>query len=520
MNAITVLLSVLLGGWLVCATVSFVIAWLARMRGYGWRLTLVLIPAWTALVAAYLGWPARVGFPFMGGARLVYDVLPASHDASERGRTDAFGTGQMDRLIAAISRRLNPSGVLEVSIRAAGPRKVEIVCPSVHSAEISRFEQVLGRSGALEFRILANKRHHPDVIERGLADPTKAQLLDSSGNRLAWWLPVREGEEHCFTQVDGRRTRKQGDREIMEVLVVPDIYNVTGEYLARTEAAIDSRGQPCVNFTFNSAGAQLFGKLTGDHLPDTVTDDYYNLGVILDGELYSAPRIQSAIYDRGEISGSFTQREVEQLVSLLNAGSLPATLNKEPASRQIIDPPAWPTWLLWLGIMALAFLLLQSLLVYAYGLVGLAAVGAWFLDGLMVFSAFLFLRWGVTPASILGLVLTLGLAAACNWFVCVSIRRSGKCGAGQATAIWKGYRRGLVPTIALQLCAWIGGSYLSYFSFSQIKSVGSILALGSVPGLFTSLFCLYVLLGIVENVVRSSIQVSDCNATHRPPGAV
>lgn len=511
MNAIIILLSVLLGGWVVCAVLSFVIAWLARMRGYGWRLTLVLIPAWTALVAAYLGWPLRPGFPFMGGARLVYDVRPISEEVSGGARTDTFGPDQMDRLIAAISRRLNPRGVLEVSICAAGPRQIDIICPSVHSAEIERFERVLGRNGALEFRILANRRDHEAIIELALDEPSKTQILDSSGNRLAWWVPVKEGEERIFTAYDdiGRRTRKVADREVTEILVVKDMYNVTGEYLTRAEPGTDHQGRPCVNFVFNSTGGQLFGKLTGSHLPDRLTEFTYKLGIILDGELYSAPAIQSTIYDRGEITGSFSQCEVQELVSLLNAGSLPATLNKEPVSRLIIDPPTWPKWLLWLGITGITLVLLQLLLAYAYGLVGLAAAGAWFLNALMVFSAFLFLRWPVTPASIFGLAITLGLATVCNWFVCESIRRSGKCGADQTTAIWKGYRRGLIPIIALQLCAWIGGSYLSYFSYSQIRSVGSILALGSVPGLFTSLFCLYVLLDIVETIggVSFGVQV-------------
>jgi len=110
MKDMTILLITLLGGWIVCVIVSFVIAWLASMRGYGWRITLVLIPAWTTLVAGYLGWPLRLGFPFTGGAKLVYNVQPPpSSEASGMAGADAFGMDQMDRLLAAISRRLNPA---------------------------------------------------------------------------------------------------------------------------------------------------------------------------------------------------------------------------------------------------------------------------------------------------------------------------------------------------------------------------------------------------------------------------
>ena len=58
-----------------------------------------------------------------------------------------------------------------------------------------------------------------------------------------------------------------------------------------------------MNFTFNSTGGQLFGELTGNHLPDKLTDFTYKLGIVLDGELYSAPSIQSTIFDHGEITG-------------------------------------------------------------------------------------------------------------------------------------------------------------------------------------------------------------------------
>ena len=121
------------------------------------------------------------------------------------------------------------------------------------------------------------------------------------------------------------------------MLVVKDNEDVTGQYLTRADCDTDpTTGRPCISFAFNSIGAQLFGKLTGDNLPDSVRGFTRRLGIILDGELYSAPNIQSTICDRGLITGSFTQQEVKDQVDLLNAGSLPARLRlvekREPAS--------------------------------------------------------------------------------------------------------------------------------------------------------------------------------------------
>ena len=73
--------------------------------------------------------------------------------------------------------------------------------------------------------------------------------------------------------------------------------------------------------------------MTSSHLPDIASGFTYKLGIVLDGQLYSAPSIQSTITNRGEITGSFTRQEVQDLVNVLNAGSLPAALSKEPIEK-------------------------------------------------------------------------------------------------------------------------------------------------------------------------------------------
>jgi hypothetical protein len=174
---------------------------------------------------------------------LVYNVQPSpSSDVSGVAGADAFETDQMDRLLAVVSRRINPSGVLEVSIRAVGPRQVEIIIPTIRPAEVERFERILHRAGMREFRILANSRDHKDAIERALADPSTTRIFDSKHNLLAWWVPVKQGEDRSFLMGYSditRRARGHGDREILEVLIVPDIYNVTRAYLTRVKAATD-----------------------------------------------------------------------------------------------------------------------------------------------------------------------------------------------------------------------------------------------------------------------------------------
>ena len=245
----------------------------------------------------------------------------------------------MDKLIGAITLRVNPGGTREVTIRKYGPRQIEIIIPGADDEEVRRIEGKVSQAGTLEFRILANNRDHKAQI--ALAQATEAnEVVDAQGELVAWWVPVAEGQEDSFATYTEIATRVANDRgkETMEILVVKDLFNVTGEYLQHCTPAVDQYGRPCVNFTFNTRGGQLFGGLTGENLPDKVQDFTRKLGIILDGYLYSAPAIQSTIHDRGEITGSFTDEEVTDLVDVLNAGSLPTALKKNPISKLLIGP--------------------------------------------------------------------------------------------------------------------------------------------------------------------------------------
>jgi preprotein translocase subunit SecD len=254
------------------------------------------------------------------GAVLVYEI-------DSKSTPDANNV-DMARLIVRIDSRLNPGWQKLARVRELPDRKIEVHLYSTNAAAAGRVKRLLKRSGTLEFRILANERDNKDLIEQAKADPSKSQLFDREGNLLAWWAPVNQEQSRNFDKYADitRRTRKTPQGEVLEILLMKDIYDVTGIYLTRAACAIDRTGKPCVNFMFNSAGGQLFGELTGTHEPDKKTAFAYKLAIILDGEVFSAPSIRCAIYDHGEITGNFTNEEAQDLASTLNSGSSPANI--------------------------------------------------------------------------------------------------------------------------------------------------------------------------------------------------
>ena len=253
------------------------------------------------------------------GPVLVYEVDPESLFPGQEV--------DMDKLVQAINRRLNPGRERLARVRRLDDQRIEVAVVGKGEDSKQRVEKLLASIGSLEFRILANTRDNKDLIEQALADPSKTRIKDKAGMLLAWWVHVKTGQESSLASFSdiAVRTKMNAGRQTTEVLVLNDDYNITGAYLSRAGSS-EAEGKPCITFSFNKYGGQLLGQLTGNHLPDKLTGFAYKLAIIFDDEVYSAPSIQSTIYDNGQITGSFTNEEVEFLSNVLNAGSLPARI--------------------------------------------------------------------------------------------------------------------------------------------------------------------------------------------------
>jgi SecD/SecF fusion protein len=262
---------------------------------------------------------------------LQYEVEPPA-DAKDQ-------PANIDAVLQAVRERVRSAGIQQTIIQAAGKSAVRIMVVEYEPGLAQRVKRLLASAGTLEFRILANNRDHKAIIERANKEPggvTKGKTDEGKEVIEAWWVPLYTTDKPAdkkrmepllsYPEI-AQRTVKEGGREVKQVLVVKDSFDVTGAYLSKATTGVDRNGKPCVNFALSAKGGRLFAGLTGANLPEM--DDRFTrkLGIILDGRLFSAPSIQSTISDRGEITGAFTKQEVEDLVAVLNAGALPAKLN-------------------------------------------------------------------------------------------------------------------------------------------------------------------------------------------------
>ncbi len=505
-------------GWAVwpmaiaTVVVPSIVAWMLaralRVSDMWGRIAVVLTSLAVAAVVIALGWPPRLGIDLKGGVILVYEVDAAKQAATAResakDETRAAdevglpaGRIDMDKLVAAVSRRVNPGGQKEVTVRQFGLDQIEVIVPAVDQAEIDLIKRVVSSAGVLEFRITANPDdpRHKQVIEAGAR--ATGSTVSEGGRPVGRWVELDTGKMGLAEQ-RGLVTRSTSDGRT-EALVVLDRFNVTGGFLTRALSSYDQNLQPCVNFSFNSAGSSLFGALTGANLPDPANQLTSRLGIVLDDVLLSAPTIRSAISSSGQITGSFKQEDVNFLVGVLNAGSLPAALVSEPVSEQSISPQ--------LGVdtirsgaramlLATAAVLLFMLLYYRFA--GFVADLAVLLNVVLVLAFVISLKAALTLAGLAGLVLSVGMAVDANVLIYERIREELDRGAALRMAIRNGFQRAFSTIVDSNLTTLITGFVLFAIGTDQLKGFAVTLILGLTLNLFTAVFCSRVLFDLGE----------------------
>ena len=484
--------------WVVWAmTLSIIsvptfLAWLVtrqlKASGLWGRLSIVLVALTAGIVVTALGWPPRMGIDLKGGVILVYEIDSAKQPE---------GGVSIDKLVAAVSRRVNPGGQKEVTVRQYGTNQLEVIVPEVDQAEVEFIKRIVSSAGVLEFRIVANPQdpRHKEIIEK--ANSSSGSLVSSGDRSIGRWI-----------QIDTQKINPVGDSTLVmrqagdgtpEVLVALDRFDVTGDFLSRASGGYDQNLQPCVNFSFNSQGAALFGTLTSQNQPDPANRLLSRLGIVLDGVLLSAPTIRSTISSDGQITGSFKQADVEFLVGVLNAGSLPAALYSDPISEQKISPQLGAdTIRSGARAMLLATIVVLTFMLMYYRFSGIVADLAVLLNIVLVVALMISIKAAFTLAGLAGLVLSVGMAVDANVLIYERMREELDRGASVRMAIRNGFQRAFSTIVDSNLTTLITGIVLFSIGTDQLKGFAVTLILGLSLNLFTAVFCSRVIFDLAE----------------------
>ncbi|MEM1303302.1 MAG: protein translocase subunit SecD, partial [Planctomycetota bacterium] len=487
----TLIVPVVLGNW---------IANKIGMPDHAWKLATVLTTvAVGALAVSYaaLNDGFKGGPDLSGGITLTYET-----EKGEAGESDIDPEAEsrqvdMPQLVAAIKQRVDPAGTKEVTIRSSGADRIEVIVPDVPQDDLDLIKKRITDLGQLEFRILADPRWSEDdnLIKAGLALGPSQKLVRLGNQPAGRWAPVK-GDEF---RDDGSAVFRQAGKT-REALVKLDLYNVTGDYLAKTAPGFGQSGAPIVEFTFDTKGANLFSRFTGENLASRTNPEVKRrLGILLDGILISAPNLNDRIRGRGEISGVGTEEDAKYLVSILNAGSLPASLNKNPLSEQYISPTIG-TETVQKGTYAITVSLaavLAFMLVY-YRFAGLVACLALITNILLVLAVMVMINAAFTLPGLAGLVLTVGMSVDANVLIFERIREELNRGAALRMAIRNGFGRATTTIVDANITTLITGIVLYTIGTDQLRGFAVTLVLGILMSMYTAIFASRVVFDIAE----------------------
>ena len=363
----------------------------------------------------------------------------------------------MEKSRAIIESRVNALGASEATVQEQGSDQILVQIPGLSDTEQAL--ATIGRTGSLEFARLDSftDEEVKEAIENGQY-AGEGTVTDEFGNAFP------SGKTEHLKVEPGTYT---------PIVTGADITNV--QIGKEREGSVDY----AVNITLNSQGTKAFAEASRD-----LVADHGLIVIILDGEVQSAPAVQSEI-PNGEvqITGGYTLDEAKNLQTILESGSLPVSF--EYAQSQVVGPTLGQDALVSgvvVALIGLALVMLYLLFFYkGLGLITAAAMAVFavlYLGILAALSAFgLF---SLSLAGIAGIVLTIGMAADSSILTVERFREEIRMGRSVKAASLTGVKHAIFTSIDADLVTMVSALCLFFLAASSVKGFGMTLALGII----------------------------------------
>jgi preprotein translocase subunit SecD len=349
----------------------------------------------------------------------------------------------VDQSIQIIERRVNELGLVEPTIQREGVDRILVQVPGLQDP--SRLKEILGKTAKLDFRMVDLSM----TAEQALAShpPADSEVLDGEGNQ----------------------------KYLIEKRIL-----VSGGDLVDAQPGFDQRSsEPIVSFRFNSSGARKFADATRANVGKP-------FAIVLDNKVISAPVIREPILGgSGQISGSFTVQQANDLAILLRAGALPAPLTI--IEERTVGPGLGQDSITAGEHAAYAGAALVIIFMFAtYGLFGLFANIAVSVNVAMIFGVLSLLNATLTLPGIAGIVLTVGIAVDSNVLIYERIREEVRGGRTAINAIDAGFTRALATILDSNITTFIAAAVLFYIGTGPVRGFAVTLGVGILTTLFTA----------------------------------
>lgn len=407
-----------------------------------------------------------------------YPYLTLADDSPDRliyrlpaGKISEIKDSSVDVALTTINNRIDQRGVKEPTVRKQGTDEIMVQIPGVKDAE--QIIELIQRIALLEFKLVDTESpiaaQLPDSVPPGGEEKVLQEFASS----------IPENDEILFHRVVDRETKELIKKNVF--LMKKEVL-MTGEHLIEAKVSLDNMyNEPNISMSFDDEGAKEFERITEAH-------KYKNLAIILDNNVYSAPRIKEKISGgKAQIEGSFTLDEANDIAIALKSGSLKAPL--ENIYKAIVGPSLGQDSIN-AGILAgiIGSIMVIAFMLFYYRLSGLIANFALVLNIILLLGVLSFINATLTMPGIAGIILAVGMAVDSNVLMFERIREELRLGKSPRAAIDSGYHKAFWTIFDSHVTTLITALVLFLFIRSgPIKGFAVTLGWGVFINLFTAL---------------------------------
>ena len=255
-----------------------------------------------------------------------------------------------------------------------------------------------------------------------------------------------------------------------------------GDVVTDAKDEYDQFNKPCVSMSMNTEGSRRWAALTKKNIGKEIA-------IVLDGYVYSAPRVNSEITGgNSQITGNFTPEVTKDLANVLKSGKMPA-----PARivQEDIVGPSLGQESINQGIVSfiVALIVLMAYMCVMYGFIpGMVANGALFINFFFTLGILSSFQAALTMSGIAGMVLSLGMAVDANVLIYERTKEELRAGKGTKQALAEGYKNAFSAIFDSNLTSIITGIILFNFGTGPIRGFATTLIIGILCSFFSAVF--------------------------------
>lgn len=392
--------------------------------------------------------------------------------------------------IEVIRNRIDEFGVSEPEIVSQGKDRIVVALPGVK--DIDRAKELIGKTAKLEFKMVNDEVGYQKLQEWVTKSET-AGIVFKKGARFSEYLKtlndhlksdLPEGYEMAFERNVSAVTNETESKVPYLVDVTP---RITGDSLQDARVQFDQqKNMPYVSLEFKTQGAKLFEEVTGESIGK-------RMAIILDGNVYSAPTIQSKIGGgRAQITlgtGGYNKvlKEAKDLALVLRAGALPVQLDF--LEQRTIGPSLGQDSIVsasYAGLIGCALVFIFIAVYYKTS--GFIALVTLTLNVLFILAALVCFEATLTLPGIAGIALTVGMAIDGNIIIYERIREELLKGVGNYKAVEGGFDQAFWTIIDANVTTGMAGLCLFNFGTGPIKGFAVTLLIGILATVYASYF--------------------------------